>query len=109
MEPEVVDAANAAAEVPPLALAVGESVTLAVSQATEVVDAEREIQRGHLALAARREQYLVEESQLMNAIGTARRNFETKVKAAGQALGLVFEGDVVYSYDSNKRTFTRTK
>lgn len=112
MEPEnqtAVAEATATPEVPPLVLAVGESVTLAASQAGDVLDSEKEIQRGHLMLAARREQYLVEEAQLMNAIQTARRNFETKVKAAGNALGLVFEGDVVYSFDASKRTFTRTK
>lgn len=113
MEPENNTDAQAApaalAEVPPLALAVGESVTLAASQAGDVIDAEREVQRMHLNIGAHREQFLVEEARMMTALGAARRAFESKVKAAGESLGIVFEGDALFSYDSAKRTFTRTK
>ena len=90
-------------------LQIGETLTLSNEESAPIILSEREIQFAQLNLGARREQFLVEEQQLLAALGNARRSYEAKVKAAGSARGLNFEQDHVYSYNASEHTFTRTK
>jgi len=90
-------------------LNVGESIPVAQSLLEAILPAERQMQQMLLNLGALHEKAHVESLQLQALVHAARKNFEEKVKEAGIGSGLSFDGDFLYNYSQEKRTFTRTK
>lgn len=102
-------AAEAAAAVPKLSLAVGESTPVDQASLDLILPAERNLHQLLLNLGAHTEKVHQEGLLLQSQVFTARKQFEETIKAAGVATGLSFTGEFVYNYSQETRTFTRTK
>jgi hypothetical protein len=102
-------AAPAAPVVPKIALAVGESAAIDQKYLDDVIASERALHQQLLNLGAHAEKAHVEGMQLQAQVTAARQTFTAKVREAGIACGLNFDGDYLYNYSQEKRSFTRTK
>lgn len=102
-------AAPATPQRPAISLALGESTPVAQNHLDAILPVERALHQALLNLGAHQEKAHVEGLFLQQQVAAARKVFETAVKAAGIGTGLNFDGDFLYNYSQEKRTFTRTK
>jgi hypothetical protein len=108
--PEVSEATETVTNPPKaITLAVGESTPVDQAQLDLILPTERQLHQLLLNLGAHTEKAHQESILLQANVQAARKQFEEAIKAAGIATGLNFNGDFIYSYNNEFRSFTRTK
>jgi hypothetical protein len=88
---------------------VGSSIVVSEEQAAAIEQAESALARIQRDLGSAREQYVVIENQILQAMATARSTMQDLVNEAGKAHDIPIGPDAKeqWRYDISKKTFVR--